>query len=114
MTAQANELAQTFIKFLESHGATQELGDVIAHLNEYYDQKIRKSDVAIVKTSTLLSDTETTEIQLELKKIFNKELRIETIIDPELVGGIRIQVGDVVIDRTLRSKLNEIKNVLLR
>lgn len=114
MTAQANDLAQSFIKFLETHGATQELGDILTHLQTYYDQKIRKADTAIIKTATPLTETEETEIKIELKQIFNKELKIETIVDPEIVGGIRIQVGDIVIDRTLRSKLKEIKDVLLR
>jgi F-type H+-transporting ATPase subunit delta len=67
-----------------------------------------------VTTAVPLSETEQAEILVQLREIFKRQLRIELRIDPDLIGGLKIQVGDVVIDRSLRGKLVEIKNAVLR
>jgi F-type H+-transporting ATPase subunit delta len=38
-----------------------------------------------------------------------RELRINHVIDPSIVGGIRVQIGDEVIDGTVASRLNDLR-----
>lgn len=113
MSVQAKELAHTIIQFLQSHGAIMELPDVLTELNAYYDAHIRRNNVAVVKTTQQLSAEEETAIRQELPEIFGRELDVEVVLDESLLGGFTIQVGDIVIDRSLKSKLAEVKRVLL-
>lgn len=110
----AKDLARTIIHFLESRNGTAELGEVIGELQSYYENQVLKNDTAIVTAAAPLSETDQAEILVQLREIFKRQLRIELRIDPDLIGGLKIQVGDVLIDRSLRSKLVEIKNAMLR
>lgn len=110
----SQQLADTFLKFLETHNATDQLGEVIERLSDYYQREVEKRDVAIVRTASPLNDMEQSDLLRQLKELFGRTLSIDMRIDPSVVGGFSVQVGDVVIDRTLRSKLVEVKNALLR
>jgi len=54
------------------------------------------------------------EIELVLKKRY-KAKEIESTIneDKEMLGGVKIEVGDEVIDLTLRNKINQLQNYLI-
>ena len=40
-----------------------------------------------------------------LKRLFGRDLKLDVAVDPELVGGIRVQVGDDVVDSSLQTRL---------
>lgn len=52
-----------------------------------------------------LSDTQVAELGTQLQKRFGRQVRAQVTVDPELMGGVRITVGDVVIDASVRGKL---------
>ncbi len=54
------------------------------------------------------------EIETVLQKFFNKELIIEHRIDPQILGGFIVRAGDLMIDASVRSRLQQIKTDLLR
>ncbi len=52
-----------------------------------------------------LSDAQVTEITAALEKRFGKKIEATVNVDPSLIGGARITVGDTVIDGTVTSQL---------
>lgn len=46
-------------------------------------------------------------------KVGKKSLRIENIVDPELLGGLKIRIGNRIFDGSLRGKLNRLERKLL-
>lgn len=60
-----------------------------------------------------LADQEIQEITSSLKQSLKKEVIPETVIDPSLLGGMRIEVGGIVYDGSLKNKLEMIKQQLL-
>ena len=42
-------------------------------------------------------------------KVGKQSLRIENIIDPTLIGGIRLQIGNHIYDSSLSGKLERLK-----
>jgi len=52
-----------------------------------------------------LSDGETAELKAALEKRFGKKIEATVNVDPALVGGARITVGDTVIDGTIEAQL---------
>lgn len=46
-------------------------------------------------------------------KVGKKSLRIQNIVDPELLGGLKIRIGNRIYDGSLRGKLNRLERKLL-
>ncbi|WP_142803933.1 F0F1 ATP synthase subunit delta [Tepidiphilus sp. J10] len=70
----------------------------------------RKNDhegVAVAKVTSAFALDEATRERLrqDLEAHFKKKLQLEITVDPELIGGVRVQVGDEVIDASVRGKL---------
>ena len=68
---------------------------------------------ATIETALPLTDAQLAEITASLAKRFGKRIEATTSINPALIGGARISVGDTVIDGSVRGKLEAMKQVLL-
>lgn len=70
--------------------------------------------LAKVKTAVPLLDDELNELKENLQKKYNKKIIITAEVDKSLLGGVYVRVGNDVIDGTVKSKLNEIKDLMLK
>ena len=59
-----------------------------------------------------LTDAQVAELKGALEKRFGKKIAATVNVDPELVGGARITVGDTVIDASVRAQLQSMANQL--
>jgi F-type H+-transporting ATPase subunit delta len=59
-----------------------------------------------------LTDAQVAELKGALEKRFGKKIEATVNVDPELVGGARITVGDTVIDASVRAQLQSMANQL--
>ncbi len=60
---------------------------------------------ARIDTAFALSDADLAGIVAALEKHFGKKIEATVVVDPELIGGARITVGDTVIDGSVQAKL---------
>lgn len=70
------------------------------------------------KSATIYSAYELTQAQIEdltamLKKRFDSNLEVSTQIDPELIGGVKVEVGDQVLDLSVQGKLNALYTTMI-
>ncbi|MGE5455265.1 MAG: F0F1 ATP synthase subunit delta [Methylocystaceae bacterium] len=65
---------------------------------------------AELTTAMPLSDAEINEITTKLSASTGKNIRLQVKIDPSLLGGIKIRVGDRVIDASVAKKLAMLKS----
>lgn len=63
---------------------------------------------ALVSSAFPLSDAEVADLTGTLSKRYDKTVRLTVSVDPELIGGVRVKIGDDVIDASVRGKLNEL------
>lgn len=68
--------------------------------------------IAFVQTAAPLSLEEEYVLTESLAKIFNRYLKLEIKVVPELLGGMIIRVDETVIDRSLLSKIEKLKDHL--
>ena len=68
----------------------------------------------IVKTTVPLSKEEFEKLISTLEKKYNKNIILEQIIDESILGGIYVRVNNDVIDGTVKSKLEELKELMLK
>jgi F-type H+-transporting ATPase subunit delta len=69
---------------------------------------------AEVQSAAPLSDDAITSLRLALERRTGKTVEIELKVDPTLLGGVRTRIGSMVIDGTLRSQLDSLREGLLR
>jgi F-type H+-transporting ATPase subunit delta len=102
-----------FVKLLLENGRTAVLPEISTHF-EVLKAKVENSVDATVTSATKLSDKQVDEIATALKARLGRDVRIETEIDENLIGGAVIRAGDVVIDGSLRARLEGLATALIK
>ena len=68
--------------------------------------------IATVSVTRPLTETQTSRLQAGLNALYGRELKINMNVDPALIGGIRIQVGDEVVDASVLARLGQLHRQL--
>jgi F-type H+-transporting ATPase subunit delta len=72
----------------------------------------REQLTAIVTAAVPLDETQRQRLAQALTGIYGKPVQVNVILDPEVVGGIRVQVGSEVVDGTILRRLEEARRLL--
>ena len=65
-----------------------------------------------VRSALPLSDEQRQNVENVIRQRFGVEPRLQTKIDKSLLGGLWIRVGDTVLDRTLKTNLRKLRDVI--
>ncbi len=100
-----------FIIFLASKRAIMALPDIIRHYTALYFERKRKAKATVITPVMFDGDYER-RLKESLRKITNREVEIEYLHDPELIGGIVVKVGSTMYDGSIRGQLELLKERL--
>ena len=64
-------------------------------------------------SSKELSQTELNEISTDLSKSMGSTLKFDYKVDKELIGGLKLQLGSIMIDTSIRNKLKKYEQAML-
>jgi len=94
---------------LVGQAVAREQGNVDTVLAEYLDLAAAALDetVATVHTARALSTEEQKRLAEALTKQYGRSVQLHVVVEPDLVGGLRVEVGDDVIDGTVASRLDD-------
>ena len=67
---------------------------------------------AVIHSAFPMDDAQLGELKGTLEKRFGRQLSIQVVIDPELIGGVRVEVGDEVLDTSVKARLDHMKVAL--
>ena len=67
---------------------------------------------ARIETASDLDSATTSELVANLKKKYGSDLTAEFVVNPELLGGMRIRIGSNVWDGTVRNRLERLQQEL--
>ena len=101
----------SFLKLLTERGYARYISECICEYeNRYYEYK--GLVVAKVQSAVELSDKQKNAILTKLEKITGKEIELRCTVDPQLIGGMKILIGDTLYEGTVRAKLDGLKSRL--
>jgi F-type H+-transporting ATPase subunit delta len=106
-------IMKSFLKLLIEKKRIQYLPDI----GDYYDRLIDEhSNIARakVKAAVKLNETELGEIAASLEKKIGKKIVVEFQQDASLLGGVYAQIGDFVLDGSVKRQLLNFKESLKR
>lgn len=100
------------VNFLVSKRRIELIGAVAQSYIRLRDVKLGRIAVK-VSSVVSLSDDQTAEIKKFLEQKYSKTVTMTNAIDENLLGGFVAEIGDTVIDASLRNKLRNVKSKLL-
>lgn len=92
-------------------------GRSFAHgIAELVAQAAQRRDklVAVATSAVALSAAETDRLRTALSTIYSRQIAVHVVVDPTLRGGLRVRVGDEVIDGSISGRLQAIRQRLSR
>jgi F-type H+-transporting ATPase subunit delta len=103
---------RNFLKLLLEYGRVDVLPEIAEHFDALKAEIENVVDVTVT-SATALDDAQKQAITVALRKRLGREVRLEAHLDENLIGGAVIRAGDVVIDGSLRSRLESLSNALI-
>ena len=106
---QSDDIPSELKAFLDiAPGDTKELKSILTKFVRLAREKMGIIVTEIV-TAQPLSENQLQELGSRLEAITKKRLEISTHIDPSLLGGVKVILGDTIIDDSIKSKLGDMK-----
>jgi F-type H+-transporting ATPase subunit delta len=90
---------------------------LVGQIAEQFDELKRRHEQVVrarITSAHPLDDTQRAEIVSALEKRYGKKIEAELDVDPRLLGGARVQVGDQVINASVRDALAQMAAALTR
>ena len=104
-----NSLFIKFIKFLIHKRRIFFLKNILNDFITYCS--IQRGEVrAELVSSKKLDNSEIEKIKEEMTKDFNSKINLSYKIDESLLAGVKIKIGSIMIDNSLKNKLMKMKN----
>jgi F-type H+-transporting ATPase subunit delta len=104
-------LTANFLKLLVDKRRIGILSDIEGCYRELMDNALKKVRVT-VKTAFPLTGELSGRLQRGLEGLTGREVEMTVLEDPSLLGGIVVRVGDKLYDGSIRTQLNNIRNLL--
>ena len=107
----ASRTTATVIGMIAGLNRMSELGEISKQLSERSAAAVGKK-LAEVRSAIELDDATVQRLAAALEKQIGTAVEVRTVVDPSIVGGIVARVGDTVIDGSVRSRLDSLRQAL--
>lgn len=111
--AERERALELSVEFLAKKNLLGKAPEILKHL-----ERIKNEDLGIVSAKVTSSSPLTKYTEDEVKHALKKRYKAEDVIlelqeDKTLIGGVKIEANDEIIDLSFKNKLNQLQNYLL-
>ena len=106
-----NPLIVEFISLIILEGYSKKLIDIIKHYNQLVNSNIKMNTIDLI-VSEGLDKSYINELSNSLSDILKTNQKINVIQKPQIIGGIKLKIGNKVFDNSISSQLNKLKKTL--
>lgn len=103
--------AKNFIRLLAENGRVQLLPEIAAHFHDLRNAAEGSADL-LIESAFPVEGAELADLVASLERRFARKLNYSVVIVPELIGGVRVTVGDEVLDASVRGRLAQMATAL--
>ncbi len=104
---------RNFLKVLSDNGRTESLEDVVRRYGELVEEHFKRVEVELT-TAVEISDSLEKRIKERLGDILeDREVILQTNVNPDLLGGAVFTFGGVMVDSSVRGRLEGLRETML-
>jgi F-type H+-transporting ATPase subunit delta len=104
--------AKNLLRAVIDNGRLAALPEIAAQFHALVNARSGVSD-AVIESAFPIDGGQLAEVVATLEKRFARKLNATVVVKPELIGGIRVAVGDEVLDTSVAAKLEQMKIALV-
>ena len=105
------EAAKNFLRTVIENGRLSVLPEMATQFRALKNAQSGSSD-AIVHSAFPIDAAALADLGKTLEAQFKRKLNLSVVLQPELIGGIRVVVGDEVLDTSVKARLQQMKVAL--
>jgi ATP synthase F1 delta subunit len=102
-----------FVNYLSGQGAASALGEVADKAVALYAD-MKKLSKATVITPVPIGTEYEGRLKESLRKLIDREIELEYVTDPSLLGGMLVKVGSTMYDGSVKGQLRLLKDELIK
>ncbi len=106
------EKARNFLRTVIDNGRLAALPDMAVQFRALMNAQSGSSD-AVVYSAFPMDAAAVAGLSGTLEKRFGRKLNVRVELDPEIIGGVRVVVGDEVLDASVKARLEQMKVALI-
>ncbi|MBR5626600.1 MAG: ATP synthase F1 subunit delta [Thermoguttaceae bacterium] len=107
-----SEVFNGFLNTLTRRGRLELLRDINRQCHLLNNRKKGRVPV-LISTATPMDDQTSSNLVDQLRQLVGGEPEIRTIVDPDMVGGIIVRVGDTVYDASIATQLKKVRQQMI-
>ncbi len=108
-----SNLVDTFSRYLLAKRRIDFLPDIERAFNLLLQEKLGRIEANVTTASELPKDT-VKKLVDAISSYSGKEIEVNVTIDPSIIGGIVTRIGSTVIDGSIQTYLNQIRQSIIR
>ena len=112
LLAGADELVRNFLMLVVEKGRATELDEIQREFETLVAREEGRLDVEVT-TAYELSDGDAREIVQQIEQASGRTVEATRRVDPNLIGGLVLQIGSHRVDASVRGRLNRLRHELL-
>ena len=105
------DTAKNFLRAVIDNGRISVLPEIASQFRALKNALSGSSD-AVVYSAFALDTPALGDLAITMEKRFGKKLNLKVELEPELIGGVRVVVGDEVLDTSVKARLEQMKAAL--
>lgn len=102
-------ITTALVSMVVGAGRARDLHEIVRQLVERSAAEANK-EVAEVRSAVDLTADQRARLAEALNAATGKQVEVKVIVDPSVLGGVVAQVGDTVIDGSVRTRLEQLKH----
>ncbi|RAW84106.1 F0F1 ATP synthase subunit delta [Photorhabdus laumondii] len=108
---QVDEHAQNFIRVMAENGRLLALPEVLQQFIQLRASLESTVDVEVI-SATELREQQLAKISVAMEKRLSRKVKLNCKIDKSVIAGVVVRAGDLVIDGSIRGRLDRLTDVL--
>lgn len=111
LSGRVSDMTSKFFLVLNRKGRLANLAPIVAAMDHLAQAKFGRVEVDVYTAETM-DDGTRNALKDRLSRVLNKEVILHPYLDPAMIGGVKLRIGDQLIDGSVATQLRSLQDKL--